>query len=129
MSSIEDHRAFYAKLIVESNAGATHPVPAWLDALTIGGRLLFPLTADDGRGCILLVTRSANACYKAKSVMRCGFIPCVGARDFASSVSLASALDSRSLETIRSLRRDEPPDATVWCKGPGWWLSTAAVTA
>lgn len=113
--------------VVYVNAGATHPVPAWLDALAVGGRLMFPLTADDGRGCMLLVTRRGTARYEAKAPMRCGFIPCVGARDFSSSVSLASALDSRPLETIRSLRRDEPPDTSVWCKGPGWWLSTADI--
>jgi len=30
------------------NAGATHPPAAWLDTLAPGGRLLLPLTTDDG---------------------------------------------------------------------------------
>jgi protein-L-isoaspartate(D-aspartate) O-methyltransferase len=25
------------------NAGATHPMPLWLDSLMLGGRLIFPL--------------------------------------------------------------------------------------
>jgi protein-L-isoaspartate(D-aspartate) O-methyltransferase len=43
------------------NAGCTHPQPSWLDQLTIGGRLLIPLTTDSkmptlGWGLMLLVT-------------------------------------------------------------------------
>ena len=40
------------------NAAATHPVRAWLDALKVGGRLLFPLQAAHwSGGNMLLITR------------------------------------------------------------------------
>ena len=39
------------------NAAATHPVRAWLDALKVGGRLLFPLQAAHSSGDMLLITR------------------------------------------------------------------------
>jgi protein-L-isoaspartate(D-aspartate) O-methyltransferase len=106
------------------NAGATHPIPSWLDALNIGGRLIFPLTQNDGLGCMLLITRSAEKTYAANIVTRAAFIPCIGARDECTSKALASALEKQSLKSVRSLRRDESPDGTAWCVGAGWWLST-----
>jgi hypothetical protein len=30
----------------------------------------------------------------------------------------------RSEHGIRSLRRDDAPDASAWVAGPGWWLSS-----
>ena len=39
------------------NAAASHPVRVWLDALNVGGRLLFPLQAERSSGAMLLVTR------------------------------------------------------------------------
>ena len=39
------------------NAAASHPVRAWLDALKVGGRLLFPLQAAHSTGNMLLITR------------------------------------------------------------------------
>lgn len=111
--------------VIYVNAGATHPMPAWLDALNLGGRLLFPLTPNEGHGCMLLVTRRGPAAYEAAVVTRAAFIPCVGARDDAASAALAAALETRSLKTVRSLRRGTQPDHTAWCVGKGWWLSTA----
>ncbi len=33
---------------IDVNAGATHPPAAWVDGLKPGGRLILPLTADEG---------------------------------------------------------------------------------
>jgi protein-L-isoaspartate(D-aspartate) O-methyltransferase len=109
------------------NAGATHPIPSWLDALNIGGRLIFPLTPNEGFGCMLLVTRHGDNAYAASAVTRAAFIPCIGARDEAASKSIASALERQSLKSVRSLRRDDSADQTAWCVGSGWWLSTVDV--
>ena len=111
--------------VVYVSAGATHPVAAWLDALNIGGRLIFPLTANDGAGCMLLVTRRGPATYAASIVMRVAFIPCVGARDDTASSALSAALEAQSLKTVKSLCRGTQPDLTAWCIGTDWWLSTA----
>ena len=113
--------------VIYVNAGATHPPAAWLDALNVGGRLLFPLTPDEGLGCMLLVTRRAPTDYAATVVMRAAFIPCIGARDADASRSLAAALETQSLNSVKSLRRATPPDPTAWCTGSGWWLSTAEI--
>ena len=113
--------------LIYVNAGATHPIASWLDALNIGGRLIFPLTPNEGFGCMLLVTRRSETAYAASAVTRAAFIPCVGARDEAMSKSIASALERQPLNSIRSLRRDDSVDATAWCVGSGWWLSTVEV--
>jgi protein-L-isoaspartate(D-aspartate) O-methyltransferase len=110
--------------VIYVNAGATHPVAAWLDAMRVGARLMFPLTTDDGAGCMLLVTRRSQRGYAACALMRVAFIACIGARDAQASLSLRQAFAARSEHSIRSLRRDDRPDASVWCAGPGWWLSS-----
>jgi protein-L-isoaspartate(D-aspartate) O-methyltransferase len=106
------------------NAGATHPVAAWLDALRLRGRLMFPLTADIGAGCMLLVTRIAARAYAARALMRVSFIACIGARDAAAAAALQQAFALRSVDAVRSLHRDDEPDESAWCGGAGWWLST-----
>ncbi len=113
--------------VIYVNAGATHPLDNWLDALNPGGRLIFPLTPNEGMGCMLLVTRLGAGRCAATVVSRVAFIPCIGARDEAASTSLSVALESQSIKSVKSLRRHTPPDATAWCVGVGWWLSTAPV--
>jgi protein-L-isoaspartate(D-aspartate) O-methyltransferase len=110
--------------VIYVNAGASHPVAAWLDAMRVGARLVFPLTTDDGLGCMLLVTRRSEQAYAARALMRVSFIACIGARDAQQSRALQRAFATRPEHAIRSLRRDDRPDATAWCAGPGWWLSS-----
>lgn len=49
------------------NAGVTHPLPEWLDALVDGGRMMLPLTStmvpmgNIGKGLVMLITRSGDA--------------------------------------------------------------------
>lgn len=107
-------------------AGVTHVPPTWLDALAIGGRLVVPLTSTGGPGFMLLVTRRSMTAYDAACLSPAHFVPCAGARDESGSEALAAALRARSPEDIRSLRRNSAPDATAWCVGTGWWLSTVA---
>lgn len=111
--------------VIYVNAGATHPVSSWIDALNVGGRLVFPLTPNEGFGCMLLVTHRSRSSYAAFVVTRAGFIPCVGARDDAASRALSVALETQSLKAVKSLRRGTAPNNTAWCVGTDWWLSTA----
>jgi protein-L-isoaspartate(D-aspartate) O-methyltransferase len=111
--------------VIYVNAAATHPVAAWLDALKIGGRLIFPLTPDKAAGCMLLVVRLTETKYGAGVAMGAAFTPCIGARSEAMSETLAQAIKKQPMTAVKSLHRDNSPDATAWCVGEGWWLSTA----
>ena len=61
--------------LIYVNAGATHPLASWLDALSLGGRLIFPLTPNEGLGGMLLVTRRGHESYAASLITRAAFIP------------------------------------------------------
>jgi protein-L-isoaspartate(D-aspartate) O-methyltransferase len=112
------------------NAGATAPLDIWLDALRPRGRLLFPLTPAEGpggmpgAGAVLMVTRNSASQFDARFVCPAMFIPCVGARDEETAAKLSAAFKRGDMRSVRSLRRNTPPDATCWCSGHGWWLST-----
>jgi protein-L-isoaspartate(D-aspartate) O-methyltransferase len=105
------------------SAGASHPDPFWLDALRDGGRLLFPLTGDEGWGGMLLVERQGHA-LAARFISNCGFINCAGLRDPVTAARLTEAFRSGGKDQVRSLTRDPPPGQTIWFAGDGWFLST-----
>jgi protein-L-isoaspartate(D-aspartate) O-methyltransferase len=111
--------------VIYVNAGATHPLAMWLDALKIGGRLIFPMTTNSAFGVMLLITRRSTDGYAAAIVTHAAFIPCVGARDDAASDALSASLQSRSLFAMKSLRRGGVADGTACCVGKDWWLSSA----
>ena len=78
---------------IVASAGATHPLPSWLDGLRPGGRLLFPMTTSrNGFGAMLLVRRRPENGFAARFICRAGFIDFQGARDPAISRRLAAAL-------------------------------------
>jgi protein-L-isoaspartate(D-aspartate) O-methyltransferase len=114
--------------VIYVSAGVTHIPDVWLDALAVGGRLVLPLTPIERLGCMLLVTRHSDSTYGARIFSTAGFIPCTGARNERESQALAAAIDARTTDQVRSLRRGTEPDETAWCVGHGWWLSTARVT-
>jgi len=109
------------------NAGATHPPAIWLDALRIGGRLLFPLTPNEGYGAMLLVTRWPKG-YAARFLSGVKFVGCAGARDEATAQRLAGCFGKGHAGEVRSLVRDSEPDESAWCFGEGWWLSRREIS-
>jgi protein-L-isoaspartate(D-aspartate) O-methyltransferase len=117
--------------VIYVSAGATAPLAVWLDALRVGGRLLFPLTPAEGPGgmpgggAMLLIKRAALDHYQARFLCSAAFIPCVGARDEQTGAKLSAAFQRGNLRNVKSLRRGTPPDKTCWFAGNGWWLSTA----
>lgn len=132
--------------VVVASAGATHPLPSWLSALKLGGRLLFPMTtaenlgeaelstarialsAGGGPGVMLLVIRQAEHEFSACVLCRAGFIHFRGARDQEVDRRLAAALARDWGGSVRSLRRDgHAEDETCWLHGSGWCLSRRAI--
>ncbi|HKW82653.1 MAG TPA: protein-L-isoaspartate(D-aspartate) O-methyltransferase [Burkholderiaceae bacterium] len=130
--SVYARSAFAAPLpsadVLYVNAGASHPPDEWLVALRPGGRLIFPLTGDDGGGVMLLVEQPRHALRarhdRASVVAHVQFIGCSGARDALQAERLRHAFARGGVERVRSLRRGTPPDASCWCAGSDWWLST-----
>jgi protein-L-isoaspartate(D-aspartate) O-methyltransferase len=106
------------------NAGATEPLAVWLDALRPMGRLLFPMTPDAGVGAMLLVTKQGDGNFTARFLLQAQFVPCIGARNDATEQKLAEAFRNNNWTKVKSLHRNEEPDDSCWCSGPGWWLST-----
>jgi protein-L-isoaspartate(D-aspartate) O-methyltransferase len=134
--------------IIYVSAAATAPLDNWLDALRPGGRLLFPLTPADGPGgapgvgAMLLITRpplasapnasdvparsaGTDEIFSARFLSPAMFIPCVGARDDATAAKLSEAFKRGNTREVRSLHRHTQPNATAWCAGENWWLSTS----
>ena len=107
------------------NAAASHPLRAWLDALKVGGRLVFPLQAAGSSGAMLLVTRPQRGeAWPARFLMSVVFIACEGAQDPQMARSLDEAFRRGGSERVRSLRFGDAPSGADWVRGDGWALST-----
>lgn len=111
--------------VIVASAGATHPLPQWLDALRPGGRLVFPLTSERLGGFMLKLTRSAADEWLAATLLcRAWFIPFVGARDASLDERLATQVATGHADLVRSLRRDtHMTDGSCWLHGEGFCLS------
>jgi len=109
------------------NAGVTEPVSVWLDALNLKGRLLFPLTSDQGAGGMLLIQRIDVNLYSAEFIYQVSFIPCIGARDEETAIRLADRFKQGGVREVKSLHRDNSPDESCWFNWEQCWLSTNSV--
>jgi protein-L-isoaspartate(D-aspartate) O-methyltransferase len=115
------------------NAGVTHPLPTWLDALAPGGRMILPLTATMasmgtiGKGLMVLLTKEE---FPGRlSARLAGFVAiysALGIRDEATNACLGKAMAGNPFAPLKALRRD-PHEAgpTCWLHTPGGCLSLA----
>jgi protein-L-isoaspartate(D-aspartate) O-methyltransferase len=109
------------------NAGATRPIPLWLEKLKPSGRLIMVLTAQNRWGQILKVRR-ASAGYAAMLLGPCGIIPCVNGREPISEAAFAAALAGGGMKDVKSLRRDaHDADHTCWMHCDEFCLSRRAL--
>jgi protein-L-isoaspartate(D-aspartate) O-methyltransferase len=111
--------------VIIVNAGATHPVPAWLASLKPGGRMLLPLTADGGRGTVFRIDRLAEPnIYSANAISDVTIYPCTGARTVLAARRLGRALSGGGQRFVRSLRLDpHASEPDCWLHGDGYCLS------
>jgi protein-L-isoaspartate(D-aspartate) O-methyltransferase len=122
--------AFDAILI---NAGMTHPLPAWLEAMAPGGRMILPLTVSMpmmgpiGKGFLLLVTRpdDANAqAWPVRLVTVVAIYSALGLRDDGLNSALGQAMQRHPFPPIKSLRRDaHDAGPSCWLHAPGACLT------
>jgi protein-L-isoaspartate(D-aspartate) O-methyltransferase len=120
--------------VIYVNAGCTRPAERWLDELADGGRLIMPMTSDQGfggiaparmasAGAVFRIERRA-ADYLAKWISPVAIFPCAGGRDEGSEQALAEAFARGGWEKVIRLYRDEDiPDERCWVRGTGWSLA------
>jgi protein-L-isoaspartate(D-aspartate) O-methyltransferase len=121
--------AFDAILV---NAGVTHPLDAWLDALAPAGRMILPLTATMpamgpiGKGFVFLLTRDGGA-FTARLSGFVAIYSAVGIREEWLNAALGKAMMAgpQRAQAITRLRRDtHEPDLSCWLHGATFCLST-----
>jgi protein-L-isoaspartate(D-aspartate) O-methyltransferase len=125
------HETFDAILI---NAGVTHPLDSWLDALAPGGRLMVPLTSTLpamrsrlGKGLVFLVTRDEAGAFAARVITVVAVYSALGVRDQELNDRIGKALAAGPARwmAVTRLRRDpHEPDATCWLHGRACCIST-----
>ena len=112
--------------LIVVNAGATHPLPIWLQSLKPGGRLLLPLTVEGRPGKVFRIERQENfESFGATAISGVQIYPCAGARTPRGERLLALALADGGSRFVRSLRLDQHDrDCACWLHGDGFCLST-----
>ena len=120
--------------VVYVNAGCTAPAASWLDRLADGGRLILPMTSDQGFGAVS-PQRMASAGavfhiqrrgedYFATWISPVAIFPCAGSRDEASERALARAFAKGEWQRVTRLYRDrEIPEERCWLSGSRWCLA------
>lgn len=111
------------------NAGVTHPLDVWLEALSPGGRMILPLTATMpsmgpiGKGPLVLLTRR-DSDFEAQFITVVAIYSAVGIRDAAANDRLGKALMRGQYPVFNRLRRDAHGEsARCWLHTPGFCLS------
>ena len=106
-------------------AGVTHPVPAWMDALAIGGRMALPVTGASGWGAFVLLEREDADRLTLATLGRCGFYPCAGARDEALAARWDDMLTGEAARGVHAtMERRAAAGEEVALPG-GWALRVA----
>jgi protein-L-isoaspartate(D-aspartate) O-methyltransferase len=115
--------------VIYVNAGATHPLPHWLDRLAEGGRLIVPLTeagfpmGDARRGAVFRIERQGQD-YLARRISPVAIFPCAGGRNEEAASALAVAFSQGGAENVTRLyRHDTVPEEDCWLRGKGWCLA------
>ncbi len=113
------------------NFALADPADAWLDHLTVGGRLVFPAGVPDPRSrprrsaqaAVLVVTRTASG-YAAHFRGKVGFIFAEGstAGDPATRAALGTAFSRGGLDRVTNLRRGPAPPEIAWFSSRRWSL-------
>jgi protein-L-isoaspartate(D-aspartate) O-methyltransferase len=120
--------------VIYVNAGCTQPATRWLDGLADGGRLIMPMTSDQGFGSIALERMASagavfrierrGAEYLANWISPVAIFPCAGSRDEVSERALAEAFARGGFQKVARLYRDQDiPDERCWLRGPDWCLA------
>jgi protein-L-isoaspartate(D-aspartate) O-methyltransferase len=120
--------------VIYVNAGCTRPAESWLDRLADGGRLILPMTSDQGflanapervarAGGVFRIERRDKD-YLACWISAVAIFPCAGIRDEVSERALADAFAKGDWQKVTCLyRNQEIPAERCWLRGSGWCLA------
>jgi protein-L-isoaspartate(D-aspartate) O-methyltransferase len=120
--------------VIYVNAGCTRPAESWLNRLADGGRLILPMTSDQGfaakspermasAGAVFRIERRGRD-YFAIWISSVAIFPCAGSRDEESERALADAFAKQGWQKVTRLYRDsEIPEERCWVRGPRWCLA------
>jgi protein-L-isoaspartate(D-aspartate) O-methyltransferase len=126
--------AFDEADVIYVNAGCTRPAESWLDRLADGGRLILPMTSDQGfgakspeqfasAGAVFRIERCGQD-YFATWISAVAIFPCAGSRDEVSERALVEAFAKGGWQQVARLYRDqEVAEEHCWLRGPGWCLA------
>jgi protein-L-isoaspartate(D-aspartate) O-methyltransferase len=116
------------------NAGVTHPLDAWLDALAPGGRMILPITATMpamgptlGKGLVFVLNREDETSLAARVLAVVAVYSAVGLRNeqLNGAVGKAMMAGPAQWQAVKRLRRDtHEPAASCWYHAPNCCLST-----
>jgi protein-L-isoaspartate(D-aspartate) O-methyltransferase len=116
------------------NAGVTHPLDSWLDALAPGGRMMLPLTTSMpvmgstlGKGVVLRIASDAHIGFSARVITVVAVYSALGVRDPEMNDRIAKALAEGPMRWMKvsRLRRDlHDPDPSCWLHGSTCCVST-----
>ena len=121
--------------VIYVNAGCTRPAESWLDRLKDGGRLILPMTSDQGfggkspenfdrAGAVFRIERRGQD-YFVRWISGVAIFPCAGGRDEVSERVLAEAFAKGGWQQVTRLYRGEAiPELRCWLRGDGWCLAT-----
>jgi protein-L-isoaspartate(D-aspartate) O-methyltransferase len=111
------------------HAGVTHPLDAWLDGLTVGGRLVVPLTASLpqmgslGKGLAFVITHHGDEVFDARPLDLLVIYTAVGVRDESLNPLVGGALMNPTFTAVKRLRRDSHEQGPAcWLHGPTFCL-------
>jgi protein-L-isoaspartate(D-aspartate) O-methyltransferase len=117
------------------NAGVTHPLDVWLDALTPRGRMIVPLTSMMpamgtrlGKGLVWVVTRGETVSFAARTIGLVSIYSAIGVRDEALSEKLGKTMMAGpgQWQAVTTLRRDaHQPSSSCWFHTDRYCLARA----
>src|SRR3954471_14103168 len=115
------------------NAGVTHPLDTWLDALAAGGRVMLPQNPElpgpstVSKGVLLLVSKNEGDEFGVRIVSLVAVYSALGIRNPELNDRIAKGLSQGPVKwmEVTRLRRDaHEPEASCWVHGPSCCCST-----